>query len=281
MIQDIVPGTFSNVWGVHAPQAEDVVWCFRGRDVLLNDQGHPPRYGQLTGMNGLDGVEYRFLFEADGHCCFLAMTDKVELEGYSYRIARSMRKSKPMSRALAGFTAMHLNNWYRANRFCGRCGSPMLPGTNERKMVCPHCGNLVYPRLNPAVIVAVTDGDRLLMTRYNQWTHSVHHYVLIAGFVEIGETAEQTVEREVMEEAGIRVKNIRYFGSQPWGCDGNLTLGYFAELDGDDHVAVDYEELSDARWFHRSQVPVPDDDVSITSEMIHRFAAGRERERLK
>ncbi|MCC8121245.1 MAG: NUDIX domain-containing protein, partial [Oscillospiraceae bacterium] len=102
------------------------------------------------------------------------------------------------------------------------------------------------------------------------------HYVLVAGFVEIGETAEQTVEREVMEEVGLRVKDIRYFKSQPWGCDGNLTLGYFAQLDGGEGITLDRQELADARWFRREEVPVPKDDVSITSEMIHLFAAGRE-----
>lgn len=151
----------------------------------------------------------------------------------------------------------------------------MVHGTDERKMVCPACHNLVYPRLNPSIIVAVTDKDRLLMIRYNHLTHAVKHYVLVAGFVEIGETLEECVAREVMEEAGIQVKNIRYFASQPWGCDGNIIMGFTAELDGDDHISADLVELDDCRWFKREEVPVPDDDVSVTSELIHQFAAGR------
>lgn len=273
MIQDIGSHQFSNVWALRRPEAGDLIYLFQGRDALMGPDGQLPRYEELAGR---EGMEFRYLFAVDETHYFLALTEeKVELEGYTYRLAREFRCHRPMDRALAGFTAMHLNNWYRRNRFCGRCGGKMVEGADERKMVCPHCGNLVYPRINPAVIVAVTDGDRLLMTKYSD-RNRVHHYVLIAGFVEIGETAEQTVAREVMEEVGVHVKNIRYFGSQPWGCDGNLTLGYFAELDGSGSITLDRHELADGHWFRRGEVPVPDDDVSITSEMIHLFAAGKE-----
>lgn len=272
MIQDIGQRHFFNQWELTSPQPEDLVFVFDKREVLLSDREELPRYQELEGL-GIS--EYRYLFRVDDQRYFLAWTEgPVEFPGYHYQLARSFRNIRPMDRTLAGYTAIHLNTWYRANRFCGRCGKPMVPGTDERKMVCPSCGNVVYPRLNPSVIVAVTDGDRLLMIKYNQRTHAVRHYVLVAGFVEIGETAEQCVAREVMEEAGIRVKNIRYFASQPWGCDGNLILGYTAQLDGDDRIKADLVELDDCRWFRREEVPVPDDDVSVTSEMIHRFAAG-------
>lgn len=272
MIQDIGQHQFFNQWEQTTPQPDDFIFFFDKRDVLLSEDGGLPRYSEVA---ELSVPEYRFLFRVDRERFFLAWTDdRVELTGYSYQLARSFRFIRPMHRTLAGYTAIHLNSWYRANRFCGRCGKPMVAGTDERKMVCPHCKNVVYPRLNPSVIVAVTDKDRLLMIRYNQKTHVVRHFVLIAGFVEIGETAEQCVAREVMEEAGVKVKNIRYFASQPWGTDGNLILGYTAELDGDDSITFDHVELDDCRWFERSEVPVPDDDVSVTSELIHRFAAG-------
>ena len=125
-------------------------------------------------------------------------------------------------------------------------------------------------------ISAVTDGDRLLMTRYAD--RPVTWFVLVAGFVEIGEAAEETVRREVLEETGLRVKNVRYFGSQPWGCAGNLTLGYWAELDGDDAVTLEERELAEARWFDRTEVPVMDDNTSLTSAMVRAFAEGKERE---
>lgn len=214
-----------------------------------------------------------YLFSIDQERFYLGLTDEdlteTGLEEHSTRIFRHL---SPMDRAYAGFTAQHLAHWYRTNRYCGCCGKAMVPGIDERKLICPSCGNQVYPRINPAVIVAVTDGDRLLMTRYA--AGPVQHFVLIAGFTEIGESAEETVAREVMEEVGLRVKNIRYYGSQPWGCSGNLTLGYLCDLDGDDQITVDHSELATGQWFSREQVPVPQDETSLTSEMIRRFAAG-------
>lgn len=275
MIQHIAPHRFHNQWGQFSPADEDKIFCFSRREVLTDRDGHLPRYVQLKDL----GVEeYRYLFSIDQERYFLAWTDqRLELTGFFYHSDRDLRRNHPTRKALSGFTAVHLNQWYRANRYCGRCGAEMVPGPDERRMDCPRCGNRVYPRLNPAIIVAVTDGDRLLMTRYNPRSgHSVTHYVLIAGFIEIGETAEQAVEREVLEEVGLRVKNIRYFSSQPWGIDGNLTLGYTAELDrsGGMNPHAEENELSDAKWFPRSEVPVPQDELSITSDMIRRFAEG-------
>lgn len=275
MIQDIDSHTLNiDHYAVRTPSEQDKLYLFHRRDVLRGEDGALPCRGDV---GEIPGMEYRYLFDVDGQPRFLGMTEQpVALPGFHYQLARDFRYEDRPQEALAGFTAIHLNTWYRANRFCGRCGGPLVMGEDERKLVCPRCGNLIYPRINPAVIVAVTDGDRLLMTKYSGKTHTVRHYVLVAGFVEIGETAEQTVAREVLEEVGVHVKNIRYFGSQPWGCDGNLTLGYFADLDGDGRITLDGYELSDGHWFRREEVPVPADRVSITAQMIRTFAAGKE-----
>lgn len=271
MIQEIGAHILRNEWRPCEAEAGDRVFLFRGRETLVDGADQPPTRGELTAEG-----EYRYLFSLDSTHYFLLLTEEtVELPGYQWKNARLLRRAKPMERALAGFTAVHLAGWYRQNRFCGCCGGKTWPGTAERCLICLNCGAVIYPRLNPAVIVAVTDGERLLMTRYAN-RPAVRHFVLIAGFVEIGETAEQCVAREVMEEVGIRVKHIRYAGSQPWGCDGNLTLGYYCELDGDGGVTLQEEELSEARWFRREEVPVPDDPVSITAHMIRAFREGRE-----
>ena len=135
-------------------------------------------------------------------------------------------------------------------------------------MKCPDCGNMVFPKIAPAVIVGVTDGDRILMTKYADREYK--KYALIAGFTEIGETAEQTVEREVMEEVGLSVKNIRYYKSQPWSFSDTLLFGFFAELDGDPEVHLDEHELALARWCTRDEIP-EDDGVSLTREMMRVF----------
>ena len=124
------------------------------------------------------------------------------------------------------------------------------------------------------MIVAVTDGDRLLMSRYRVSHNPYRSYALIAGFVEIGETFEDTVRREVMEEVGLKVKNIRYYKSQPWAFSDTEMIGYFAELDGDDAITLQEDELSEAGWFHRSEIP--DEEVlnSIGSELKMVFKYG-------
>ena len=131
---------------------------------------------------------------------------------------------------------------------------------------------MVYPRINPAVIVGVTDGDRLLLTKYRGRAYK--KYALVAGFTEIGESFEQTVAREVMEETGLKVKNIRYYKSQPWGFADNILAGYFCEVDGDPTIRMDQEELSVAEWFQRDAIPVEPEDLSLTNEMIIHFKQG-------
>ena len=115
------------------------------------------------------------------------------------------------------------------------------------------------------------------MTKYANREYK--KYALIAGFCEIGEMAEDTVRREVMEEVGLRVKNIRYYKSQPWGFDSNLLLGYFAELDGADTITIEEAELAEAEWKYRHEVQGMDDGISLTREMIEVFAKGKEHSR--
>ena len=131
-----------------------------------------------------------------------------------------------------------------------------------------------YTPINQAVIVGVTDGDRSLMTRYAGRGHT--SYALIAGFTEIGETLEQTVQREVLEEVGLRVKNIRYYKSQPWGIDGNILAGFYCDLDGSDEISLDENELALAQWHYRESLPVEDDGFSLTREMMRVFGESRE-----
>lgn len=269
MIQDIYPHRFSLDYQVCAPREGDPVIIFQDNQVFLTqDHTYPLYRKEITEGEG-EG-SYQFLFSIDGQKYFLALepsaAGRAGLEAYPVRHLRDLR---PMHLAFAGYTAWHLYAWYQNNRFCGRCGSRMEPGTDERKLVCASCHYQVYPRINPCIIVAVHDGNRLLMTKYAN--RVVTWYVLVAGFIEVGETAEDTVRREVMEETGVKVKNIRYFHSQPWGVPGNLTLGFTAELDGSDQITVDTGELAEARWFEREEVPVPDDSVSITAALIKAF----------
>ena len=191
------------------------------------------------------------------------------VEGFDFVGVNSFRKAKPKATAFAAITAYHIYGWYRDNHFCGRCGCPTVHDSKERMVRCTSCGNMIFPKICPAVIVAVTDNDRILLTKYTGRMY--RNYALIAGFNEAGETLEQTVEREVMEEVGLKVKNIRYYKSQPWGLSGSLLSGFFCELDGDDKITLQEDELSLGTWVKADELDLEDDGISLTREMIIKF----------
>lgn len=171
-------------------------------------------------------------------------------------------------------TCAQLAAWYQDNRFCGTCGAPTVHSRTERALVCPNCGRTIYPRIQPAVIVGVTNGDNLLITRYSDRPLNVD--ALVAGFTEIGETLEQTVEREVMEEVGLRVKNIRYYKSQPWAVADDELAGFYCDVDGDATVHVDHSELKTAVWVKRADIVGQPDSMTLTNEMMVTFREGKE-----
>ena len=164
--------------------------------------------------------------------------------------------------------------WYRDNVFCGRCGAKTVHDKKERMKRCPHCGNLIFPKIAPAVIIGLIYEDSILISTYADRPYKGR--ALLAGFCEIGETPEQTVVREVQEEVGLRVKNIRYFDSQPWGFDSNLLLGYYCEVDGATSITMDETELATAHFVKRDKIEEDKNLLSLTATMIDRFRKGLE-----
>ncbi len=200
--------------------------------------------------------------------------EKIELEGFSYTNIKSftdrIKNADPI--VYGSFTAKHLMDWYRDNKFCGRCGHKMKHADKERAMECEECGYRSYPRIMPAVIVGVTKDDEILITKYRT---GFRYNALIAGFTEIGETLEETVAREVMEEAGVHVKNIKYYKSQPWGTANDILVGYFCEVDGDPTIHMDDDELSYAEWTKREDIILQPNRLSLTNEMMMVFKEGK------
>ncbi len=161
--------------------------------------------------------------------------------------------------------ANHILHWIDANQFCGRCGHKMGNKKDERARSCPNCKNVVYPRISPATITAVFCGDQILLAHNRNFRPDL--YSLIAGYVEPGETLEQCVAREIGEEVGIKVKNIKYFSSQPWSFPDSLMMAFTAEYDSGD-VVVDNSEITDAAWFSADNLPVIPSTDSIAGRMI-------------
>lgn len=271
MIQDIYPKIYHNEYQDTKPTEDDFILVFHKNEVLLRFQNEKLRYPTLKEMNGLP-CDYYYLFSIDNYKYFLAYPAKepfLLLDGYHYEDVRIFRTAASQHTAFAGITGHHLFGWYQTNQFCGRCGHQMTPDHKERMLFCPSCHNMVYPRISPAVIVGVINKDKILMSKYAGRSYT--NYALIAGFNEIGESAEQTVAREVLEEVGLKVKNIRYYKSQPWAFSGSLLMGFFCELDGPDKIRLDTSELAEAGWFSRDEIALEDDHISLTREMILAF----------
>lgn len=270
MIQDIAPYRFDNQFRNEAPHADSFVISINDGKVLLSEEKTEifPKFGQIEDIIN----DYKYLFSIDNSTFYLS-EDPIFLKGYDYVSKDTFRELKPKHMAFAGVTAYHIKKWYDNNKFCGYCGNKLFHDNKQRMLKCNSCGSTVYPRIDPAVIVGVTNGDKLLLTRYNNRPYK--RYALIAGFNEVGESLEETVKREVMEEAGLKVKNIRYYKSQPWGFADDILMGYFCEVDGDDTITMDEEELSEAVWVERDEISVEYEDLSLTNEMIVLFKEGK------
>lgn len=271
MIQDISPKRLYNQYKKEEPKPEDYICIFQVGMVYVKegDTLKLPTYGELLVYFKPQDMALQYAFSIDETAYYLCSPSVIELEGYSFRRLFSMRSMKPKDSVFAVSTAYHLFVWYRQNCYCGKCGSRLLHSDRQRMLYCPECGNEVFPKLAPAVIVAVTHGDRLLVTKYAGREYK--RYALIAGFCEIGETAEETVEREVMEEVGLEVTNITYYKSQPWGFDSNLLLGYFCELKREAPIRMDEEELAQAEWISYQDIPKDYEGLSLTMEMMQVF----------
>ncbi len=282
MLQDLDFGHLDNQYHEKTPHAQDRVLCMRGGDILIgrdaDDTLHIPTWKQVKEVckdwHRWGGMEMQFVFSMQEEDYYLWMGEAGELDGFSYESAATLRQTVSKNICFAAMTGWHLFTWYRNNQFCGRCGAKTEHDHKERMMRCPQCGNMIFPRISPAVIIALTDGDRLMLSKYAGRNYT--RFALLAGFIEIGETAEECVAREVMEEVGLKVKNIRYYKSQPWGIAGNLQIGYFCDLDGADEITLDRNELSEAGWYDRHALPAKDDGISLTREMIRIFGEGKE-----
>ena len=276
MIQDIYPHRLRNEFVPDRP-VDPEGWLFRfdGDSLLCAIDGDGvglPRVKDIPSAS-----ERRYLFALDDVPCYLDMADeKGGIGGLEWAQVRTLRRrvAGPREVIFAAWTAFQLYNWYRDNRFCGRCGGRTALAPDERAVMCPACKRRIYPRIIPAVIVGVTNGDEILMTKYRG--RDIPYFALVAGFTEIGETLEQTVAREVMEEAGLRVKNIRYYKSQPCAIVDDLLAGFYCDVDGSTEIHMDAMELKEAVWVRREDVVGQPNDFSLTNEMMLVFRDGKE-----
>ena len=280
MIQDIGQHLFDRDFSLRSATAEDYALCYVDGKVLLRRVGENqwalPRFAEFPEAIRPNTETARHFFALDGIGCYLADPDPKEEvlpdDSWQYCTYAQLRTVRPMEVAFAAITGAQLDRWYKSRAYCGKCGAKNEHSQIERALICPVCGQLEYPKISPAIIVAVTDGDRLLLTRYADRPY--RGPALIAGYVEIGETLETTLRREVMEEVGLRVKNIRYYKTQPWAFTDTLLMGFYCDLDGDAKISLDRNELCEGVWVKREDLPLPENNISLTSEMIENFRLG-------
>ena len=273
LIQDIGDHVYSNAYVAEPARPGDWALAYQGRECLLRVSESGLEFPHVGDVDA-DANQLIFLFCIDGERYFLA-PDGSSAEGFGYMPLREFRFLQPRYRSFAGITGNQLRGWYAGNRFCGRCGHAMERVATSREIACPSCANVVYPKIMPAVICGITWGDKILLTKYAGKEYT--RYALVAGFNEVGETLEDTCRREVMEEVGLRIKNIRYYKDQPWPFSSTLLAGFYCDLDGDPTIHVDHDELKLAVWMDRSDLPSHlEDTSSLTNEMIMHFRNGWE-----
>jgi NAD+ diphosphatase len=252
--------------------AADALWfVFRGSELLLQEQAGTmalPRHHTLEGdlKNQLNQGLTLYLGELDGTDCHAGVIPAENTdEGWRWIGLRQVFGLLPEAQfALAG-RALQLLEWDRSHRYCGACGTATVHRDSERSRECPACALVAYPRLSPAVMCLVRRGDQLLLARSPRFPAGM--YSALAGFVEPGETLEQCVQREVLEEVGIHVGKLRYFASQSWPFPHSLMIAFFGEYESGE-ITVDGIEIEAAAWFSPSQLPPLPANISIARKLI-------------
>jgi NAD+ diphosphatase len=251
-------------------------FAFRGGDLLVLDGDRVPRVASLEGL-GLTAVRVQRLGQLRGEVCFSAelAPDASAPAGAAFRSLRELVGVFEPELAKVAKRAVQIKEWDRTHQFCGACGTPTTPDPRTRARACgnPACKLAQYPRLSPAVIVAVERGPELLLARSPHFPAGM--FSVLAGFVDPGESAEDAVHREVFEEVGLRVANVRYFGSQSWPFPHSLMLGFQADYAGGT-LTPDPEEI-EAAGFYRADTlpPVRPGLISIAQWLIQDFRARR------
>jgi NAD+ diphosphatase len=253
-------------------------FAFRGNSLLVCLNGSSASLPFLVDLRelGLPIVRRQYLGVLDGLHCYSAELEE-DSEPPAEMAFQDLRQLfGQMDEDLFGLAgrAVQIVDWDRTHQFCGRCGVRTVTQPVDRAKECPRCGLINFPRLSPAIIVLVERGRELLMARSHHFPPG--RYSVIAGFVEPGETLEQAVVREVKEEVDIDIKNIRYFGSQPWPFPNSLMVGFLAEYAGGD-IRIDDREVEDARWFTVNNLPALPGKISISRRLIDWFIAKQAR----
>ncbi|MEI6138604.1 MAG: NAD(+) diphosphatase [Mariniphaga sp.] len=272
MLNEISPHIFDSTYYHELVMGnEDFLLCYSENQVLLKQAGEDyeiPRKGDFIEHTGSPV----YLFSINSIRCFGLVEAGLNHPSFEFHDIFILRNLKNKELAWIGSVGHQLMTWHTNNQYCGRCGSKTELKKDERATICPECNLLIFPKISPAVIVAITCNNKILLAKGKNYKGDF--YALIAGYVDIGETIEETVVREVKEEVGLDIKNLKYYKSQPWPFSGSLMLGFTAEADDTQPIVIDEKEIREAGWFERGNLPPHASEVSISGNLIAAFEKG-------
>jgi NAD+ diphosphatase len=245
--------------------ANDNLLCAVDGRLLLLDEF------QFVGLN-LQIISRHTVTQAQGLQIDVVAVEEQELRGYQWLGLRSQIDVIDEDQFQRAGRALQILRWHFEHQYCGRCGRPTFQHARDLAKTCSHCALDFFPRLSPCIITLVTRGDYCLLARHRRSVRATNS--CLAGFIEVGESPEQALVREVKEEVSVSVGNIRYFTSQPWPFPGQLMLGYFADyISGD--IVVDQDEILEAHWYSYDNLPSIPSISSISGRLIDAFVQSR------
>lgn len=266
-MSDFVPG-----YGVPDPQRRSALLAFAGQDLLIDEGGEPPGAEALAPLGPC--TEALVIGHLDGEPCVMQVWPAAETlpPGLVRGDYRRLWGKWPQGRLEAMSRARQLAAWLHSNRYCGACGQAMTTRTNEPARECPSCGFLAYPRISPVCVGLVVKGSQMLLARSPHFPPGI--YSALAGFLEAGESAEECLRREIREEAGIEIRNIRWFGSQSWPYPHSLMMGFFADYESGE-LQAQAGEIEDIGWFEPDRLPKLPHPSTIAYQMIQHLLQSR------
>lgn len=258
-------------------QSQPAWWfAFIGNKLLIHQEHSAATIPCLIDISelGLTPVRKQYLGTLAGTDCYCVElgSDNVPPNGMSFQVLRKLYDCLEEDFFSLAGRAFQIMEWDRTHQYCGHCGTQTVQVLGKRAKECPKCGLVTYPRLSPAVIVLVERGAEILLARAHHFPDNL--YSILAGFVEPGESLEEAVRREIYEEVSIKVKDIKYFGSQPWPYPNSLMLGFTATY-ASGEIQIEQNELADAAWFTKNNIPLIPPKLSIARSLIDWFLAGK------
>ena len=247
-------------------------FAFVRNKLLVHSQGDKHQIPYLKSLSeiGLSPLRTQFLGTLDARPCYSAelSQDAVIPPEMAIQGLRDLSGRLDDDLFALGGRAFQIMEWDRTHQYCGHCATPMTQLIGDRAKRCPNCELVNYPRLSPAIIVLISRGEDVLLARAPRFPSSM--FSVLAGFVEPGESLEETLIREVREEVGIEVKDIRYFGSQPWPFPNSLMIGFTAVYAGGE-ITIEPAEIAEAAWFNKHDLPNIPPKLSIARQLIDWF----------